>query len=129
MTVQFNEAELRRIRLALGQLEEKIVKKNLRAAGRAAMTPVRDQVKANAPVDTGKLKIHVSMRASLKRDSLLVRVGIRGGSQANPTTPYYWRMVELSTRHMPARPFMLPALEGNQQKILDEFTRKLGESV
>lgn len=129
MSIQFNAAELRRISLALKEVSDKIAKKHLRTAGRKAMTIVRDEVKANAPLDTGKTKANVTMRTSLRRDNLMVRVGVQGGARKNPTTPYYWRMVEFGTRSMPARPFMVPALERNAQKVLDEFTKVLGEQL
>lgn len=129
MSIQFNAAELRRISLALKEVSDKIAKKHLRTAGRKAMTIVRDQVKANAPVDTGKVKTNVAMQVTLRRNTLTVRVGVRGGAKKNLTTPYYWRMVEFGTRHMPARPFLVPALEQNTQAVLDEFTKTLGEQL
>lgn len=129
MSIQFNTAELRRISLRMAQLDEKVAKKGIRTAVRKAMTIVRDQVKQTAPVDTGKTKVNVAMRVSFKGTYVTAKVGIAGGAKANPTSPYYWRMVEFGTRNMPARPFMLPALEGNQQAILDKLTEELGNAV
>lgn len=128
-SVQFNTAELRRISLRMAQLDEKVAKKGIRTAVRKAMAIVRDQVKQTAPVETGKTKANVAMRVSFKGSYCKVRIGITGGALKNPTSPYWWRMVELGTRHMPARPFMLPALEGNQQAILDKLTEELGNAV
>ena len=72
------------------------------------------------------------MTSRWKGNDLYVRVGVRGGARKNPSTPYYWRMVEFGTKYQPARPFMLPALEGNAEKVLttvvDELTKALDKA-
>lgn len=129
MNLTWNTAELDRIKQTLRDIAEKGARKHIRTGGRKAMQIVRDTAFNDAPVETGKLKANVLIRTSFKRDTLLVRVGVKGGAQKNETSPYYWRMVEFGTQHMPARPFMAPALETNAQNVLNTFISEMVASI
>lgn len=128
--LQLNEAELAKLQDKLQALSAKIAKKAMSKAARKAMSIVRDEVKADAPVDTGDLKANVTLRTSARKNGIVyARVGIKGGAKANPDTPYYFRMVEFGTQDMPAKPFMRPALENSAQQILDIVVRELSEAL
>lgn len=122
--------DLSALREKLATLEAKVAKKAVSKAVRRAMAPVRKQVKDTAPKDTGALKANVTLRTSARRNGkVYARVGIKGGAKANPDTPYYFRMIEFGTEHMPASPFMRPALEGNAASILDEVADELQKAI
>ncbi len=122
--------DLARLRERLATLDAKIAKKAVSKAVRRAMAPVRKQVKTTAPMDTGALKAHVSLRTSVRKSGkVFARVGIRGGAKNNPDTPYYFRMLEFGTQHIPARPFMRPALEHNASSILDAVAFELRKAL
>lgn len=127
--LQVNAAELARLNARLATVAEKVGKRALRTAARKGMTLVRDEARANAPKDTGALKAHFALTTRLKGGTVFVRVGVRGGAVKNPTTPYYFRMIELGTQHIPARPFMRPALEGNAEAVFQIITAELSKAL
>lgn len=122
--------DLKQFREALATLEAKVAKKAVSKAVRRAMAPVRKQVKDTAPKDTGALQANVTLRTSARKSGkVYARVGIKGGAKANPDTPYYFRMIEFGTQHMPAAPFMRPALEANASSILDAAADELQQAI
>lgn len=130
----FDRAQLAAINQKLQTLSSKQGKTLVRSAARAAMKPVRDQVQRTAPEDLEdddgiKVKANVGMMTKWRGDTLYVKVGIKGGAKKNPNTPYYWRMHEFGTQHMPARPFMGPALEANAQQVLDVLAEQLKKKL
>ena len=130
--LKVNQADLLALNQRLKELNEKIGKAAVRKAARKAMTPVRDQVQANAPFDASTqhhIKNNVALVTKWRGNDFYARVGIRGGAKKNPDTPFYFRMVEFGTKHQPARPFMQPALEGNAQEILDTLAEELKKAI
>lgn len=130
-----NKADLNAITAKLKTLADKTGKTAVRKAARKAMAPVRDEVKANAPEDKSenadgiKTNKNIALYTKWRGSTLYARVGIRGGAKQNAETPWYWRMHELGTKHLPARPFMAPALEGNAQEILDAVAEELKKAL
>lgn len=132
--LKVNAAELAKLQQRLQAITEKVAKRALRTAARRAMLPVRDEVRANAPFDPDggddiHIRSNVAVSSRYRNGDLLVRVGIRGGARKNPDTPYYWRMVEFGTKHIPARPFMAPALESNAEDVLATLTEELNRAL
>lgn len=125
----FNEADLRAIEAEFAEVADKIAKKALRKAARDAMKPVKDTAKANAPVDTGLLKSDFAISTKIKDGTVYAKVGVIGGAKENPETPWYFRLQEFGTKDIPAKPFMLPALESNAQNVLDILTAELKEAL
>lgn len=127
--ITFNASELAKLHDRLQAVTEKVAKKALRSAARRGMNQVRKDARANAPKDVGLLDQHFSLLTKFKGPTLYVKVGIKGGAKKNPETPYYFRMVELGTRHIQARPFLRPALEGNAQQVFDTIVEGLKEAL
>lgn len=127
--ITFNPNELAELQARLQAVTEKVAKKALRKAARKGMSKVRDEARANAPEDTGLLATNFALLTSFKRGALYARVGIKGGAKKNPDTPYYFRMVELGTKNIAAKPFLRPALEGNAQEVFDTVVRELKEAL
>ena len=97
------------------------------------MLPVRKAAKSSAPYDAtddGKhIRTDVAMRGRWYGDTLLLRVGVRGGAKKNDETPYYWRFQEFGTKRLPAKPFLAPALESNEQEVYDTLIQQLTEAI
>lgn len=127
--IKLDPAQLAQLNDRLQEVAEKVAKKALRSAARKGMNKVRAEARANAPKDSGLLDTHFALISKFKGGTLYVRVGVRGGAKKNPDTPYYWRMVELGTRHIQAAPFLRPALEGNAQDVLDTVVEGLKEAL
>lgn len=129
----FNKSDLSALHDKLQKLATKAGKKAVRQAARKAMVPVRDEVKANAPHDPTDDGIHIKANVALQTkwrgDTMTARVGIKGGAKENPDTPFYFRMHEFGTKHLPARPFLAPALEANAQQVLDTITAELKKEL
>lgn len=52
------------------------------------------------------------------------------GDKGNPGgDTWYWRFLEFGTRKMDARPFLLPALVGSAQSVLDKLTSELNNDL
>ena len=130
-----NRASLAAVNARLKEMSEKAGKQTVRQAARKAMTPVKDQIIATAPIDRSedadnvRIVDNVAMTSKWNDDTLTVRIGIKGGAKENPDTPWYWRQVEFGNKNMPARPFMAPALEANTQQIIDAVTAELRKAI
>lgn len=112
------------------EVEAKIVKKALRQAVRKGMDPVRRQVKQNAPRDEGELQAAVALTTKADREgTFYAKVGVRGGAKDRGENPFYFRMHELGTRYIVARPFMRPALEQNAEQIADTVAEELRKAL
>lgn len=131
----FNRTELTAVNEKLKTMGAKVGKTAVRQAARKAMAPVRDQVKANAPVDTSpdadgiKINANVALVTKWRGDTLTARVGIRGGGKKNDETPFYFRFQEFGTKSIAAAPFMEPALAGNAQDVLDAVAEELKKAL
>lgn len=123
--ITFDPRELAALDKRLQEVAEKLAKRELRKAARKAMNIVKDDAHTHAPEDTGLLEENFALQTRMKRGEVVARVGIKGGAKKNPDTPYYFRMVEFGTEHMPAHPFMRPALERNAQAVFDTVVTEL----
>lgn len=128
-------------------------KNGLKAAARRAMRVVRDAARRNAktiddPRTSEKIWKNITIRAgsarrNKKEGGIVMRVGVAGGARnmeaygefkgagrANPGgDTWYWRLIEFGAEHIPARPFMRPALSENVQEVTAEFTKYLGPQI
>lgn len=107
---------LARLRERLEDLPEEI-KQALAAAVQESAQAVRDDVKHNVPVDSGRLQREVKVRP--QEDGLVAEVGWFDPEE------YYARYVEYGTRRVPAQPTLRPALERERA----QYARRLTEEV
>ncbi|MGI5443824.1 HK97-gp10 family putative phage morphogenesis protein [Streptomyces shenzhenensis] len=91
-----------RLRRRLDELPEEI-KQALAAAVQESAEAVRDDVKHNVPVASGRLQRTVKVRS--REDGLVADVGWFDRDE------YYAYFVEFGTRRAPAQPVLRPALE------------------
>lgn len=129
----FNKSDLANLRQALQGMKRKAGKSLVRKAAGKAMLPVRKAAKSSAPydpTDDGKhIRTDVAMRGRWYGDTLILRVGVKGGAKKNDETPYYWRFQEFGTKSTPAKPFLAPALESNEQEVYDTLIQQLTEAI
>ncbi|MEY3477718.1 MAG: hypothetical protein RLY65_2118 [Pseudomonadota bacterium] len=110
---------LRELSKQLQLLPERVARNALRSAVYAGASVVRKAVKARAPVATSKLKASVYQKQIREHSNLYTQVffvGIRSGARKKrdgskdfSRDAWYWRMHEMGTSKMAARPFVRPA--------------------
>ncbi|KHN50720.1 HK97-gp10 family putative phage morphogenesis protein [Pectobacterium fontis] len=102
--------------------------KVLRDSTRAGAEVLKEEVIANAPVRTGKMRKNVVVvtQKSRRKGEISSGVHIRGVNPKtgnsdnkmkanNPKNALYWRFVEMGTVNMPAHPFVRPAFDTAQE--------------
>jgi len=103
----------------LSTLEGKVRNKIARKAIRKAAKPVLDAAKANVPVESGKLRKSLTIRALRKSSKNKFRVGARvttrDGLFSGET--FYGGFVEFGTATQAPRPFLIPALASNSGRV------------
>ena len=127
-------------------------KKGLRTAMRAAANTVKKSAQAKAPVDTGAMRKNITIQAASRTakrvGGVAFRVGVKGGAlapgskvrygrsrkgkkggQAEGGSTWYFRLVELGTSKMPARPFLQPALRDNVSKIIGQVASDINTAL
>ena len=105
----------------------------LRASLRKGLTPIVDQAKSLAPVDTGRLQDAIKTRP-LPADDIpsgfsdgqeLFVLSSRKKDPDAPDNAWYWHFVEFGTEKMPARPFLAPAFDSKRQDALQAFVTEM----
>jgi HK97 gp10 family phage protein len=115
----------------LNQLPVTIHKQALRKPIYRGAQLVRDKAKALVTVKTGNLRKNIKVKGSRGTPTLqATKVYVQYGSSGAP----YAHLVEkgfmhISGRHVPARPFMRPALETSVQEIIQIVSTELKASL
>lgn len=114
---------------ALRHLEKNVQRKFARKAMRkAAKDVILPEARARVPVDTGALERSLVVRAARRsRRGIGVEVRTRDGLFAGDE--FYGGFQELGTKHMPADPYLRPALYGNEAKIRGLFIDDMNELI
>jgi HK97 gp10 family phage protein len=125
-----------RLRRKLERLETKSQKKIVRPAVNAALTPINKAAKRKASVETGLLKKSIGKKVKTYRSGTVwggvgPRTGFKtqmeDGRFRNPVK--YAHLVELGTRHSPARPFLRPALDEQRPHALAVLAAKVRAGI
>ncbi len=134
---------------SLKRLPINLRKKHLRRAVRQGAALVRNEVRRNAPTDTGRLRRNIKSRSkrgtrSTLRAVVTVNVARRkqgreltgkfmstGNRSANvaPNDAYYWRFLERGTSKMNARPFIRPAADAKFREVVNHVIRETQRGV
>ena len=114
--------------------------KNGRKASRKAMTPtfkeVRRKLRAIDRPETPTQKIWRNVALRNKRSSkgsVGARVGIRGGAKQfqgkglSGGDTFYWRFLELGTRHIRPRSYLRSTFDSNVRQIQETFVAEFSE--
>lgn len=136
------------LKRALAGASAEIRKKAVRGALREAGKVIQAAAKLAAPVlavpkkgrAAGTVRKNIVVRASkfARRtgdEGVYINVrGIRGAARvkklgqagaSNPNDPYYWRFLELGTKHMRARPFLRTAAANKGQEAIARFMQSV----
>jgi len=100
---------------------------SVRRAAREAMQPVLEDAIADAPQDTGNLKENIKMTAKLgrkKSDKSAVTVQVGTTRKAK-----YAIHQEYGTSEIEAQPFLRPALQKNEEKVVDGLKGSLSRNL
>jgi len=101
----------------LKKLGPKLGKKIVRKAMRPATKVVRDEAKANCPVDTGTLRQSIKVRAGKRsRQKIELLVTTSGSDNLFTGKTYFAGHVEWGTAHQSAQPFMRPAYDAKKDE-------------
>lgn len=125
-----NEVEIKNLRFVQRQLKDfvpRVAKNIMRRTTHKIAGRIRDEIKRNAPKDSGTLKKAVKVvRRRASKDSVESTVVITRGKKAKHDA-YYWRFVEYGTKTLPARPFILPVYKrfrSTYKRVLKEELKK-----
>lgn len=138
--VQVQLTGFREMAERLKQLPERVAKNALRRAVAAGAAEVRNQARANAPVDTGEMKRDIQQKREkdqrgnfMAKYSIFVRSGkksrLSGRARDVQKDSFYWKFVEFGTSKMPAQPFLRPAFEAKKEEALRIIGEKLDEGI
>lgn len=138
---------LKAVQAQLKSIEAEARPKLMRSAMRAAFKPVLEDAMARVPVDSGELRAGIKLSsAKVKSDGLAVGLTVSsnttalkqartaaaafGEAQSKSLPPARrWHFVELGTARKGARPFLRPALEANQQGVIDDLAKQLDKKI
>ena len=98
--------------------------KNLaRSAVHSIASQMRDEIRREAPVDTGTLRKSIfSYRRRGTATQVVSEVRARKSG-------FYWRFIEFGTVNQPARPFVNPTVERMRGLIVGIFRNQLGKRL
>lgn len=123
---------LRELEQALHALPDKIAKRLMTRAGRAAGALFKEQLQIRAP----RSRFVANREHGPLHDHMRIKVSFQGGPnwmtvQIGPdkTVSYYARFYEYGTIHQPARPFMRPAFDAQKQRAIEAFANSLRENL
>lgn len=119
----------------LMELKAQTAAKVLASAARKAFKPVLDAAKQMVPVRSGALRDALKMGSAKNHEGdAIVNVGIYvGRTEAVPSDEMpparRWHFIELGTAHMPAQPFLRPALDENASAVVEGLKDVLAEKI
>jgi HK97 gp10 family phage protein len=115
----------------LNRLPVEFSRRALRTALRAPGLIFRDAIKSTAPVLTGWLKGHITVRAKTNNydEGSVTTTFTRKAKPGDKTSAIYEALyAEFGTVKQSARPFIRPAFESSKQRALDAFIERLRET-
>ena len=108
-----------------GAARTAVIRKGLRTSGNVVLKEARRRV----TVETGNLRRSLKLDVRVRREGWgTARVFPRQGSDQRHDG-FYGRFVELGTVHMPARPFLRPALDHSRRESEQAFAQALREEI
>jgi HK97 gp10 family phage protein len=117
----FGDLKLQR---AFGDLEKAMQRKLVRQSLRAGKKLQKPEAKKLVPVDRGVLRKSIKIRAGKKRKGkigIVLRAGGPGARHVN--------LVELGTKKMPARSFIVQSAKNKTNDIIKEVGKQLKQKI
>lgn len=103
----------------LNALPPKLENKIVRAAVRKGANQIRDLARSKVSVDTGNIKKSIVTVGHKENGKIAVKVTIRQRKSKNAKRVFYAKFLEFGTSKMNAKPFLRPALDESEDKVLD----------
>lgn len=107
-------------------------KRALRQATMAGARVGRDAIRDAAPFDTGITRKNVVAASARQNEPGTHTAGVRlrGERRDSGTSPAYtWRFSELGTSKEPARPWIRPTWDSNEDEIAEAVRKRLGTAI
>lgn len=122
-----NEGKLKASRAALLQ-SANVVKKSAVTKAKAIDDP------ATANDISKNISVQFDRRSFRRSGDVKYRIGVAGGAKEGGNggrggDTFYWRFHEFGTRHMPARPFLRPAIDENKEAAVDKFAEVMKKQI
>lgn len=118
---------------AFEALEPRLQGKTFRAATTQATKLIRKAVLARVPVDSGNLKKGIKARSlprSRKTIGRAVYLPERAALGIDKDDKWYYpAFAEYGTRRQPAKPFLRPAYDANEQAALEVLRREIRKGI
>lgn len=130
MKIGANITGLKELGEALKRLSEELQVKILREAGKEAMKPVLDDMKAHAGYDNTSSGEHMrdsitirSTRSKKTNGAVMITVG--------PSKKHHMKALaqEIGTVKQVAKPFIRPALDYNKQAVLKTLVTEIRDAI
>ena len=117
----------------LAKLPAAVQRKVLRPALRKGGKVILEAVRRNIPVDEGKLRKTLKLRA-LKAKRGRIGVEVRTGTREELDIPagaegYYPAHVELGTRNRSATPYLRPAMDDKESQVVSLLKTEIGLGI
>lgn len=130
-----NEREVLR---QLRELEDGVLREKVFGALQRGGEAVAAEARARVVVNTGRLKESIKVKGSKKTLSMKVEADYpknaythkkKTKKQKAGSREYYAMAVEYGTRHVSARPFLMPAGEAKAQEITADVEKSMEEAL
>lgn len=132
---------MRELQAQLASLQPKQIKRALVKATGDAMDPVLEAARAAAPQrdpSDGLKKTYKGRRVApgflarnIEKKAVVAKDGSKVTAMVGPTNEAFYgtAFVEIGTSRQPAQPFLVPALERNQDTVVSRLKDRLGEII
>jgi HK97 gp10 family phage protein len=112
----------------LEKLDRKTQKKVIRQAIRAGAKVFAKEMKANAPVETGRLKRSIKVRMGKRRKNIIsVSAYVTGGRESEEASVALFK--EFGTKHMEKKPFVGPAFDTKEDEVMQLCLKSIGDGI
>lgn len=113
----------------LNALPKKLENKVVRSAVRKGVNEIRDLARSKVSIDTGNLRKSIVTIGHRENGKIALKVTVRQRKSKSAKSPYYAKFVELGTSKMVAKPFLRPALDESEDKVLDTVIDDIKKGV
>lgn len=130
---------LKELQKQLKTFDNDVVKLATRKAAKAAMEPVLDRAKADAPTDTGNLRDSIKLSSGTSAgkgaENRIGWAAVKAGGRGKPDLDGKFAGEYVLAQHygtstgVPENPFLLLSFVGYQHNILADYKRELTEET
>lgn len=115
----------------LAKLEPNLAKKRVRTAMRQGLKLIQAEAKARAPVDTGRLRRAIKVRAAKRKKQTkgIVRINVQVGAGDFQGETFYAAIIEYGSSTRPPHPFMAPAFDSKGDEAMRATSKALVDAV